>query len=124
MTRPAGRSSRRRRPAATGRTRSPGCPTARTTCLRVRTKTANTCSGRRGGAGEGSGGFALEEDTVIELYDAAVNFIDYNDDINLGADNLCSRVTASLSAGTYYLVVYGFNGGSGGQYRVSARAGP
>ena len=73
---------------------------------------------------EGACGFALEEDTVIELYDAAVNFIDYNDDINLGADNLCSRVTASLSAGTYYLVVYGFNGGSGGQYRVSARAGP
>src|SRR2546422_10061619 len=71
---------------------------------------------------QGACGFALEEDTVIELYDASVHFIDRNDDINGGAFNFCSRITDFLSAGTYYLVVYGSSGGSGGPYRLYARA--
>jgi subtilisin family serine protease len=65
--------------------------------------------------------YALEEDTVIELYDAARAFIGRNDDIS--ASNFCSRLTQSLSAGTYYLAVYGSEGRSGGRYRVHVRAG-
>jgi len=72
---------------------------------------------------EGACGFALEEDTIIKLDDAALNVIDVNDDIDRAFSNYCSRVTASLSAGTYYLFVYAYGGGSGGQYRVSVRAG-
>ena len=73
---------------------------------------------------EGACGYALEEDTIIELYDASATFIDGNDDISLATNNYCSRITTSLSAGTYYLVVYAYGGGSGGQYRVYARSGP
>jgi subtilisin family serine protease len=71
---------------------------------------------------DGACWYALEEDTVIELFDATHVSIGRNDDIS--AQNLCSRLTQSLSAGTYYLAVYGSGGRSGGRYRVSVRAGP
>jgi len=68
-------------------------------------------------------GFALEEATAIFLFDAAQNLLrpiaDYIDPSHL---NFCSRLTRSLSAGTYYVGVAGlFNGA---QYQLQARAGP
>jgi serine protease len=72
---------------------------------------------------DGACRYALEEDTVIELFDAARVFIARNNNINAAAENYCSRLTQSLSAGTYYLAVYGSGGRSGGRYRVHVRAG-
>lgn len=66
-------------------------------------------------------GFALEEATAIGLFDAAGNFITsagYLDPNNL---NFCSRLTRTLSRGTYFVAVAGaFNDG---RYRLQARAG-
>jgi subtilisin family serine protease len=70
---------------------------------------------------DGACGFALEEDTVIGLYDAQGNLITSNDDIDKNAGNFCSRITATLTPGTYHIGVQGYNGGT---YRVQARVGP
>ncbi|MGH8542102.1 MAG: S8 family serine peptidase [Gammaproteobacteria bacterium] len=72
-------------------------------------------------AWDGACAFGLEEDTYLELYDAGGTLITTNDDIAAGADNYCSRITASLSAGTYHVVVWGY---LGTRYRVQARSGP
>jgi subtilisin family serine protease len=67
-------------------------------------------------------GFALEEFTAIGLFDAGqhlVTFVDYIDRQNL---NFCSRLTRSLSAGTYYVGVAGLLNGR--RYQLQARAGP
>ena len=70
---------------------------------------------------DGACGFGLEEDTVLGLYDASGALLLSNDDIVAGPTlNLCSRITANLSAGTYYVAVTGY---LGGRYRVQARAG-
>ncbi len=71
-------------------------------------------------AWDGACGFALEEDTILGLYDAGGNLITSNDDINVNAGNFCSRITAFLTSGTYYLTVDGY---VGRRYRLSARAG-
>jgi hypothetical protein len=41
-----------------------------------------------------------------------------NDDINGAALNYCSRITAALAPGTYYVVVSGW---TAGRYRLTAR---
>ena len=69
---------------------------------------------------DGACGFALEEDTVLGLYDAGGALVTSNDDIALEASNLCSRITTTLTPGTYYV---GVQGVIGGLYRVQARAG-
>ena len=68
----------------------------------------------------GACGFALEEDTNIGLYDSTGSQIASNDDINASALNYCSRITATLGPGTYYIGVFGKRGG---QYRLQVRAG-
>ena len=69
----------------------------------------------------GACGFALEEDTILSLYDALGNLIVSNDDIDLGALNACSRITTTLNPGTYFVGVEGY---FGGRYRLAARSGP
>lgn len=68
----------------------------------------------------GACGFALEEDTELGLYDGGGSLVASNDDINAGALNFCSRVTATLTPGTYYLGVFGYYAR---RYRVQARSG-
>lgn len=70
---------------------------------------------------DGACGFALEEDTVIGVFDARGTPLGSNDDIDQAATNLCSRVTLTLAPGTYRVDVKGLNGGA---YRIQARAGP
>jgi len=69
----------------------------------------------------GACGFALEEDTVLGLYDATGSLITSNDDIDTANLNYCSRITATLSAGVYYVGVFGYTGGN---YKLQARLGP
>jgi subtilisin family serine protease len=69
---------------------------------------------------DGACGFALEEDTLLGLYDANGALMTSNDDIDPNAFNYCSAVTATLAPGTYHVGVQGF---IGGRYRVQARSG-
>lgn len=73
-------------------------------------------------AQRGACGFALEGDTILSLYDANGGLIVSNDDITSDADNYCSRITALLAAGTYYVAVESFSL-AGGRYHVQARPG-
>ncbi|MDP3910522.1 MAG: S8 family serine peptidase [Gemmatimonadales bacterium] len=72
---------------------------------------------------DGACGFALEGDTILELFDAAGNLLASNDDISFSTYNLCSRISMSLLAGTYYVRVSPYFTGPG-RYRVQARSGP
>ena len=70
----------------------------------------------------GSCGWALEEATAILLFDAGGTLITYTPDFtDPGHFNYCSRLTRSLTPGTYYVGVAGaFNGL---QYQLQARTG-
>ena len=68
----------------------------------------------------GACGFALEEDTRLDLTDATGALLATNDDIDAAALKLCSRITALLAPGTYNVAV---RGSRGGRYRLQARAG-
>jgi hypothetical protein len=68
----------------------------------------------------GACGFALEENTNLGLYDATGTLITSNDDIDAAYYNFCSRVTAVLNPGTYYVGVAGYYGR---RYRLQARSG-
>ncbi|HVH11291.1 MAG TPA: S8 family serine peptidase, partial [Gemmatimonadales bacterium] len=68
----------------------------------------------------GACGFALEERTVLGLYDANGTLLSSNDAIDATHFNYCSRITASLAAGTYYV---GVAGSYGRRYRLQARSG-
>ena len=71
-------------------------------------------------------GFALEDATAIGLFDAGSSFITSAGFIDRTHLNFCSRLTRSLSPGTYYVAVAGSFGGGvfGGRYRLQARLGP
>jgi hypothetical protein len=69
---------------------------------------------------DGACGFALEEDTLLGLYDAGGTLMISNDDIDPDALNFCARITTTLAPGTYHVAVQGFFGGI---YRVQARSG-
>jgi subtilisin family serine protease len=69
----------------------------------------------------GACGFALEENTVMTLYDSTGIVLTSNDDIDAAHFNYCSRITAALNAGTYYIGITGY---FGRRYRLQARAGP
>ncbi len=68
----------------------------------------------------GACGLALEENTAIALYDSTGTVLTINDDIDAGHHNLCSRITATLRAGKYYV---GVAGAYGRRYRLQARSG-
>ncbi len=67
---------------------------------------------------EGACGFALEEDTFLQLYSPGGTLIAERDDTDLATLDYCSRITTALTAGTYYLQVTGY---LGGRYRIQAR---
>ena len=70
-------------------------------------------------------GFALEEATAIGLFDAAGTIITSAGFVDPDRFNFCSRLTRTLSPGTYYVAVAGAVGGGffGGRYRLQARVG-
>jgi subtilisin family serine protease len=68
----------------------------------------------------GACGFALEENTRLTLSDSSGTVLAINDDIDAAALNLCSRVTATLSPGSYLVAV---QGSRAKRYRLAARAG-
>jgi hypothetical protein len=68
----------------------------------------------------GGCGYAYEEDTVLRLYDANGVELAANDDINVGAYNFCSRITRTVSAGTYLVAVSGLRP-SVGRYVLQVR---
>jgi subtilisin family serine protease len=70
---------------------------------------------------DGACGLALEDDTVLSLYDPNRSLLTVSDDIDERSFNFCSRITATLQPGAHYLEVQGLNGG---RYRVQARFGP
>ncbi len=72
--------------------------------------------------------FALDLNTVLQLSDQSQNELVLSQDIAQAGNDYCSRVTTSLSAGTYYLrVTAGDFFGTGphsGRYLLTARSGP
>jgi hypothetical protein len=73
-------------------------------------------------AASGSCGLALNEDTMLELYDSSFTLIAENDEIDTDGYNLCSRITSTLPSGTYYVSLRGSQG-LGLPYRVEVRSG-
>ena len=69
---------------------------------------------------DGACGFALEEDTILTLYDSGQTQIATNDDIDFASANFCSQISMVLSPGTYFAWVQGYNGG---RYVVTVRDG-
>ncbi len=72
--------------------------------------------------------FALDLNTTLELLDAGQGVLATSVDIDPAVNDYCSRITATLSPGTYTLRVtrgdfFGF-GPHSGRYTLSARAGP
>src|SRR5437867_3114495 len=74
----------------------------------------------------GACGFALEDATQIGLFDAAGTFLTSASFLDPRRYNFCSRLTRTLSPGTYNVAVAGVFGGGvfGGRYRLQARVGP
>lgn len=74
----------------------------------------------------GACGYALEDATVIGLFNSGGTFLMSADFVDPGHLNFCSRLTTALSAGTYYVAIAGSFGGGwfGGRYRIQARVGP
>ena len=70
----------------------------------------------------GACNFALEENTILQLYDAGYNLLAENDDIDVANLNYCSRITRTMAAGSYYVVVWGSSSTSR-NYNVMARPG-
>jgi hypothetical protein len=68
----------------------------------------------------GACGFALEANTTLTLADSTGTVLASNDDIDAAALNYCSRITASRTPGTYYVVV---QGNASRRYRLAARLG-
>jgi subtilisin family serine protease len=66
----------------------------------------------------GACGFALEENTRLTLSDSTGTVLATNDDID--ALSFCSRITATLSPGSYVVAV---QGSRAKRYRLAARAG-
>ena len=71
-------------------------------------------------AGIGACGLVLDEDTILGLFNSSGGLLASNDDIDFDALNVCSRITMTLTPGTYFLRVTGYMGGI---YRIEARAG-
>ena len=69
---------------------------------------------------DGACGFALGEDTILALYDSNGVLLLSNDDIDFASLDLCSRVTTTLTAGSYFVAVFGYNALP---YKVEARSG-
>jgi len=69
----------------------------------------------------GACGFAIEEATAIGLFDATPTLITSVGYIDPQHNNFCSRLTYTLTPGTYYVGVAGL---FGRRYRIQARAGP
>jgi serine protease len=72
--------------------------------------------------------YALDVNTTLTLLDQANQALTSSVDINNPANNFCSRITTSLSPGSYYLTIrpgdFFGTGPHSGRYILVARAGP
>ena len=68
-------------------------------------------------------GWALNLDTVLDLLDEGQSLLDTSVDIDEPGFNYCSRVSRSLTPGTFFLRV-ARDVGSVGPYLLQARSGP
>ena len=66
-------------------------------------------------------GFALEEATAVGLFDSGGTYITEADFLDERHYNYCSRLTTTISPGTYYVMVAGAF--AGGRFNLQARAG-
>lgn len=74
----------------------------------------------------GTCGFGLELDTILSVANAAGTVVGTNNDVTTATGRFCSRVSATLTPGIYYVTVSGatFSGIlSHGRYRLEVRAG-
>ncbi len=74
----------------------------------------------------GSCGFGIELDTFITLASSTGSVVATNDNAATATARLCSRVSATLQPGTYYLTVQGTSASgfaNRGRYRLELRAG-
>jgi hypothetical protein len=69
---------------------------------------------------QGACGLALDEDTILTLFNANGQQVGFNDDLDFAAGLVCSRITVLLQPGSYALRVTGYNGR---RYVVMARRG-
>jgi subtilisin family serine protease/uncharacterized protein YjdB len=70
---------------------------------------------------QGACGFALEEETLLQLYDGSGTLLREEEAIDPGALNYCSRITETLAPGDYFLAVWGNIGAR--RYALQAREG-
>jgi hypothetical protein len=95
---------------------------------RVQVPVAGTYSFETSGFAGAFCSFALDLNTTLELLDQGQGVIAGNVDIDSSNNNYCSRITAPLPSGTYYLrVTRGDFFGTGlhtGRYILQARTGP
>ena len=68
----------------------------------------------------GACGFALEANTMLTLRDSSGTTVAWNDDIDAAALDFCSRITLTLTPGTYTAAV---SDHSGKRYRLAVRVG-
>src|ERR1051325_4708763 len=66
-------------------------------------------------------GFALEEATAVGLFDSGGTYITEADFLDERHYNYCSRLTTTITPGTYYVMVAGAF--AGGRFNLQARAG-
>lgn len=71
----------------------------------------------------GACGIVFEENTTLRLLDSDGVELAANDDIDANSNDYCSRISISLTAGTYFLEVGSAVGGQGRQYAVMAQRG-
>jgi hypothetical protein len=95
---------------------------------RVLVPSAGTYSFETSGFAGAFCSFALDLNTTLDLLDQSQTPVAQSVDLDSSKNNFCSRITASLPAGTYYLrVTPGDFFGSGphtGRYLLQARSGP
>ncbi len=68
-------------------------------------------------------GFALDLDMILELRDQTQNSLGNSIDIDVNGRDFCSRISQTLTPGTYYLLITR-DSGSTGRYILQARTGP
>jgi hypothetical protein len=99
-----------------------------TDVYRLTIPTAGTYTFETSGLNGAFCGFALDLDTVLELQDQSESLVESSVDTDLNVRNFCSRVSRSLTPGTYFVRITRDELSPGvpsnGRYLLQARSGP